>query len=384
MKTETQIKHEREAEERGLKLIGKGKNRDYRLYRFIDCGHQQEIQVSAVRSNEFKCLECQQQKVEQEALDVGLKLIGKGKNAKCRLYQFIGCGHHQEIAVSAVRSNEFKCNECQQQKVEQEALDVGLKLIGKGNTAHYRLYQFIECGHQQEIAVSAVRVNNFKCLDCQQQKVEQEALDVGLKLIGKGKNTDYRLYEFIGCGHQQEIQVTSVRNNKFKCLECQQQKVEQEALDVGLKLIGKGKDRLYRLYQFIGCGHQQEITVGNVRINNFLCQHCEYSSWDKPSKLYAVVIKEDMFTWLKVGVAQDTPNRINQYQLSESATTEIKLERQYNNRFESQEAEQSLHKQLKKHKLAKRTMKAYMQSGFDECYSINALPLVEKLFEELV
>ncbi len=48
------------AEAVGLTLLGPGKNKHYRLYRFNVCGHKQEITTDHVRRDGFLCNQCEE------------------------------------------------------------------------------------------------------------------------------------------------------------------------------------------------------------------------------------------------------------------------------------------------------------------------------------
>lgn len=270
------------------------------------------------------------------------------------------------------------------EKVHIEAAERGLVIIGKGRSAHYRLYRFIECAHEQEIQVTNVRADKFKCVTCQQKKLDKEASERGLSVIGMGKNKDYRLYR-LPCGHEQEIQVGHIRANNFRCLTCNPPKdINQEAAEHGLEIIGKGKNANYRTYRFVQCGHEQEIQVCHVRINNFCCHTCEESHWDKPSYLYAILIEDQGKAWIKVGVAADVDTRIQTYRLRSTAETTIKYAVKFKDRHQSTKIEKFLQgKRLYNHQLPSEEMKDYMGSGFTECYSVDAWSMVSKLFTQI-
>ena len=74
-------KHNSEAKASGVKIIGPGKHSSWRTYRLLDCGHEQEMQLSQVRSG-VKCWTCVKAKHKQEAKAAGLTLIGPGKDAR--------------------------------------------------------------------------------------------------------------------------------------------------------------------------------------------------------------------------------------------------------------------------------------------------------------
>ena len=89
----TTKKHIKEAKAVGLTLIGEGKDASYRTYRFNNSKkckrkHKQEIATSSVRNNTFRCNQCLQIKLESEAKAVGLTLIGAGRDRQHRTYRF--------------------------------------------------------------------------------------------------------------------------------------------------------------------------------------------------------------------------------------------------------------------------------------------------------
>ena len=132
----TTKKHAAEAKAAGLELIGAGKTAHYRTYKRIECGHVAEYQTTSVRKNTFNCQECLQEKLHKEAKDVGLELIGAGRDRNCRTYKRTECGHVAEYETGKVRINGFKCQECLRIKLNKEAKDVGLELVGAGKNLH--------------------------------------------------------------------------------------------------------------------------------------------------------------------------------------------------------------------------------------------------------
>ena len=61
------MKHIKEAESVGLILIGAGRNRHHRAYRFNNCKHEQEIATVKVRMEIFKCQQCFQLKLRKRS-----------------------------------------------------------------------------------------------------------------------------------------------------------------------------------------------------------------------------------------------------------------------------------------------------------------------------
>jgi hypothetical protein len=376
----TTKKHIKEAAAVGLTLIGVGRNKACRTFRFNKCGHEEQIDLSGVRRDCFRCGQCFQIKLKKEAKDVGLTLIGEGRNKIYRTYRFNDCKHEKEIEPKKVRNNQFRCNQCLQIKLKKEAKDIGLTLIGEGSKAGYKTYRFNECRHEQEIKTSHVRNNQFRCNQCLQIKLKKEAKDVGLTLIGEGRNKIYRTYRFNECRHEQEIGIDKVRNNKFRCNQCLQIKLKKEAKDVGLTLIGEGSKARYKTYRFNECRHEQEIRADGVRNNNFLCNICEETSRDLPSKVYLLKIQSGSFIWLKLGYAKQISFRIKRYKLPEDAKVRRLKVIDFDTGREAHRYESSLHKKYIRKRLPIKKMKKYHKDGFNECYP---LEMLDKLLEEL-
>tara|TARA_B110000240_G_C13108479_1_gene287324 strand:- start:15 stop:539 length:525 start_codon:yes stop_codon:yes gene_type:complete len=166
----------------------------------------------------------------------------------------------------------------------------------------------------------------------------------------------------------------------FRCKQCLQIKLKQEAKALALTLVGKGKSRLYRTYRFNDCKHEQEIQLSHIREDRFICNTCEETSRDLPSKVYLLEIKLSSFVWLKLGYAKNVNTRIKKYRLPKN--TEVKSLKliDFSTGREANEFEALIHKKYKKNKLSARKMRKFHKDGFNECYPMKML---DTLMEEL-
>jgi len=176
-----------------------------------------------------------------------------------------------------------------------------------------------------------------------------------------------------------------VRRNEFKCKTCQLNKLNEEAKQSGVTLIGKGRNSFYRLYIFDKCKHKQECQVSHVRKNQVICQTCVETHYDLPSKLYLLEItvrNKPNFLWLKLGYARNISNRIEQYGLPDNVVVKkLKVVNIATGR-EAMKIEKSIHTKYKRKKLPNSLMKKFhVLSGFAECYPIEMLTT---LTEEIV
>ena len=146
LRTET---HEKEAQRANLKLIGPSisKDKNKKHYQFNDCAHYQDIGVKEVREYRFRCQTCQELKLSHEAGEQNLTLIGAGKNAQYRYYQFLNCGHFQELTTGNVRKGgkHIGCKTCKHNDLLAEASAANVKLLGPSRSAHYRKYLINDC-----------------------------------------------------------------------------------------------------------------------------------------------------------------------------------------------------------------------------------------------
>ena len=265
----TTKKHIAEAIVQGCTLLGSGKNKDYRKY-LLNCGHKQEVAVVHMRHGNFRCHACLAEKLNAEANANKCELLGLGRTKNFRLYR-LECGHEQEIQINEMRRGNFRCRACFEIKLEEEALIENCKLVGSGRNHNYRLY-LLSCGHTQEITVNHMRNGVFRCLACYENTLREEARLRECEVIGPGRSSDYRLYR-LSCRHEQEVQTTNMRNSGARCETCLQEKLLKEAEKRGCRLLGPGSTSTKRLYR-LECGHELEVDPGAIRSGRFHCKIC--------------------------------------------------------------------------------------------------------------
>ena len=135
------------------------------IYRFNECGHEQEIQKQSVRGKVFKCNTCLEQKLEVEAKSKkNLTIVGQSLDS-FRLYKFLSCEHQTELRTASVRNSSkkgkkfHKCWACHNEKMYSDAKAAGLILLGESNRVsnnRWYLYQ-ADCGHVIERRADQIR-----------------------------------------------------------------------------------------------------------------------------------------------------------------------------------------------------------------------------------
>jgi hypothetical protein len=311
-------------------------------------------------------------KLEAEAAALGLVLVGPGKDRFHRTYRRIECGHEAQYQTGNVRVGKAGCQTCLDQRFIDEATSAGLVLLGQGKNSQYRTYRHIECGHVFEAKACHVREDSVRCNQCDNNRLAEEAAAAGLVLLGPGKDNHYRSYRWQSCGHEAEYQTTHVRIGNARCQACIDQKLIDEANAADLVLLGPGKSRIYRTYRWQSCGHKAEYQPANVRIGHVNCQKCEATAWSKPSNIYLLQFAaDDGNTWLKLGVAKNIDARISKYGLlGEVRLIERLATIPTDTGKDAAAVEKALHTKFRKKRIHPGQMKDYMKNGHTECYPV--------------
>ena len=240
-------------------------------------------------------------------------------------------------------------------------------ILKRTNDANYRCY-LLPCGHRQEIRVHHMKIGNFKCQVCLQQKLEHEAEAQNCTILGVGKDGQSRHY-LLPCGHEQEILTANMRAGGFKCHTCFKQRRENEAKKQGCIFLGAGRDNKTFKYRLC-CGHEQEMQSNAVKIGGFTCQQCEDTHRIIPSCVYLLRITSSDFTWLKFGYTKSVHARISQYKLPADAQVEVLAVVDFDTGNAAHTFESSIHKLHEKNKLDSEVMSQYHKSGQTECYPV--------------
>ena len=381
-KKEVVKKLEFEAKLAGFRISGEGKSIRYRMYQCLECGYLKEAQVSKIRERNVRCNGCYESKLEIEAKEAGLCILGSGQTSEFRKYKFNKCGHIKEIRTASVRNNSFTCKICLEDKYKLVAKEAGLTLIRKSGNPKTRIYKFNKCGHLKELGIRHIGKHSHICDKCFELKLEKNALRLNLKLLGYGKNKNIRKYKRIDCGHEVQhrndfIQATS---KTPECLQCIDEKHHEEANRAELILINKTNNPRKKLYKFINCGHEQEISTSHVKDYNFICHTCNETYYSLPSLVYLIKISVKGFSFLKLGYTNNIKLRVLGYELIDKPEIVIIKSINFPTGKEANNKEALIHDKYKNKKLLPKLMKKYMKSGFNECYP---LEMKEILVEEL-
>jgi len=377
-----------EADAVGLEVISKVDDTHKLFYRFKACSHEQEISKQSVRLGQFNCRTCLENKLQNEAAKVSLEIVGKSSNLNYRLYRHKQCGHtgeyvtsHVRLASSKVKTHPYRCKSCITLELQNEAKQAGLTLYGESHTSgknKWYLYK-APCSHTLVRRSDQVRLGDWKCDACIETKLNDEAAKVGLELVGKGKDKAHRQYQFRSCGHVREITTANVRSNTFHCDKCFWEDKSQVLEQRGLTLLGKVDVRDKYLFKIIQCGHIREISLSNAIDGSYVCHECEDTWYTSPSNVYLLRMTLADHCWLKLGVAKVIKTRIKQYGLPSATVVEPLFVLPTDTGKQALSIESQLNKEFGQFRYLPDQMKRWHRySGFTECYPVSILPKIEK------
>jgi predicted nucleic acid-binding Zn ribbon protein len=264
---------------------------------------------------------------------------------------------------------------------KQEAIIKGLIFVGDSPKPKHYLYKFEKCGHKREMIPTKVRNGNPSCKECDLKRFKKEALKKGLRLIPKITKPKHYKYEFIACGHTKEYEPRTVRVKNPICNICLKERLKKEALKKGLELIEDSERRGYYIYKFIECGHIKESRPDMINSGQPCCEKCGETYHAKESNVYLIKIFKNGRALLKLGVANNSKQRIKTYKLKNNYKAQLLIEKPFETNFEAVKFEKAIHKRFKEYNLNPENMKKVMESGFTECYPMKVL---KKLKQEIV
>ena len=158
----------------------------------------------------------------------------------------------------------------------------------------------------------------------------------------------------------------------FHCDVCFWHDVNDVLNKRGLKILDHGKKGDSRLFQFLDCGHIQDIALQNAKDGSFVCHECDDTFYTLPSNLSLLRMIAPDFEWLKLGYAKVIETRVKQYRLADNTIVEPLAVLPTKTGEEALRIEKLLERKYKAQKLEPARMRQWHRnSGFTECYPIN-------------
>lgn len=327
-----------------------------------------------------------QEKHIKEAEDAGLKYVGKAtnNNANYRQYECEN-GHKIDLQVQHVRRNNWKCKYCFEDRLKQQAESIGYELLGSSELgAYYRKYKK-NCGCIEDIRYSNVATKSQHngttsvCKTCYRKEMERCASDSDITLLEDIDTYNIRI-KFNKCGHYKNAKKSQVFRKNLVCRECWTEILAKDASYEGLVYLGYLSDREHS-YK-LPCGCIKGLQPCDVRRGSWICKEHENTHYNKPCDIYLNLGFNKNIWFIKVGIANNTLERIKGYGSGDTAWANM-LCIGFDTKYEALLYEKQFHKKFKHLSLDKNLMKDLMTSGFTECYPISAYQQIENYLRVL-
>jgi hypothetical protein len=329
-----------------------------------------------------------QEKHIKEAEDAGLKYVGKAtnNNANYRQYECEN-GHKIDLQVQHVRRNNWRCKYCFEDKLKQQAQSIGYELLGPSELgSEYRLYRK-DCGCVEDLRHNSVastkdkrNTNQVTCKICYRRNMQKCADESNITLFEDVGRYDIKI-RFNACGHYKYAKKSQVFRKNLVCRVCQEESYTKEAALAGLKYVGfSSEGSNYREYK-LPCGCVRSIRIDHARDGSYSCYVHDDSHYVKPSSVYLLKITNDENSWLKLGYSKNIRVRVSNYGVGNSVVELVKT-LDFDTGANAMLFERALHKKYKQFRLNKKEMEKFHRSnGHTECYPLSMIDILVKEME---
>jgi len=188
------------------------------------------------------------------------------------------------------------------------------------------------CGALNVQRIFTLMSANPICQECLERRWAKDARDAGISWLGRDPKRRHYSHYRLKCGHEATRQVALVQRvargeTGIRCNICNRSRDRSVAKRQGWELLGpapSGRPN-YRSYRHVSCGHEQEISTGNMRTARYGCGRCHPGWCAAPSHIYLFRISlPDGRRWVKPGYARNPTSRSKyQLDLAEGVTCDI-------------------------------------------------------------
>lgn len=329
-----------------------------------------------------KTLEERVEVYKQEALKKGYELIEMMDGGYAK-YVRLDCGHEMTKDIGSMRHNKQTwCPACSEEEHISNIEARGLELVEKILGAKPNHYRFKSCGHSlYSNPANLMKASGpIRCMTCYEDNEKIILESMGIEMLsfradgidGKSRPKKHGLYRFKDCGHEFSYIRHALKHGKQDCTECTNIKALKAIADNGYYLVGELAPVKITI-GFDTCEHTREVFRSAAVRGNCVCQECRVSAYTRPSKIYALEIGNDTFSFIKFGYGKSVKARVREYGLQGVWLKNILFEIDMPTGSEALAVEKAVHREMADSLLDKQEMKKYFKhTGFSECYPLGS------------
>lgn len=330
-----------------------------------DCG--KHIKLNITKSG--VCRLCKQDRDEQFLKEKNVEILDR-VSANTYLVK-LQCGHEKLVKPDEWNFSDY-CIECRNEKVISRFPD-GTEIIEfsqKGQRVKLRF----PCGH--ESVRHTYSEDSGICVECRTEDKQLTLTSLG---ITENKDKTFNL----PCGHITG-KVGWQTLGSYKCLDCERDLIHKNALSLGLKATGN-YDSVRKMHEFtLTCGHTKWLKTTGIKAS-VVCSVCGEDHYNKPCDMYFIICFADNFSFIKIGIANDTNQRISEYKSTKLVNAwMVYASAGFSTKREAVKVEKEFHKKFSDKRLDPVVAKQYINCGFTECYPIEMLTELSSVFSKIV
>lgn len=187
-----------------------------------------------------------------------------------------------------------------------------------------------DCGTKAVVRVNVMRDHQPLCHNCIRRRRIEAAKRLGAQLIAADATHRHYGHFRLACGHVVRRQYLRVEKaaaggHAIDCEACREQRYGNEARGFGWTLDGRAKSKRpgYRRYRH-GCGHRQDVSIGNMVWGDASCGGCAANWAGKASHIYLFQIDLPGLPVVKLGYSARPAKRLrHQLGLSHGVKAEV-------------------------------------------------------------
>ena len=192
----------------------------------------------------------------------------------------------------------------------------GFDLVARVTDRYRCVLRCHVCGTSAVVRVNVLRDHQPLCHRCIYNRRAAAARALGAELIAADASSRHYGHYRLRCGHVVRRQYLRVEKaaageHAIDCESCREIRYGTEAKAFGWTLDGpaRGRRQGYRSYRH-GCGHRQDVSIGNMAWGDASCGACAQNWARKPSYIYLFRIDLPGLTVVKLGYSARPAKRL--------------------------------------------------------------------------
>ncbi|RYH01014.1 hypothetical protein EU805_15515 [Salipiger sp. IMCC34102] len=273
------------------------------------------------------------------------------------------------------------------------AADDGFDLLGRARDRYHGVLRCRSCETLSLTRINVFRDHTAPCRACIRDRREADAATLGAELLGPDPRDRHYGHYRLSCGHTVRRQfhrmtTAAAGGHAIDCETCREVRYADEARAFGWTLVGPATSGRsgYRRYRH-GCGHGQDISIGNMAWGDCSCGGCGTDWSGQPSFVYLFRIDLAGLPVVKLGYSARPAKRLrHQLGIDRAVRTEVLRVVQMASGNLAVRDESACHRHMREAHPGAIVPKAVFGDAINtqgEIYHATALPVLQALLDRI-